>query len=187
MSCGSFAPHMHTYIWSLLIDALHDQVLRVLAISSIGRVAKFQITYLNHWLSHWPLARNAYELMRVLRHEKKKGKKTQHYCFGVQLQLQRNEVIALVNLLNRLSESVKLVHDMGQSAEMTMEGQVSAPTTPSCPLQKIWTTFFKGPAPSCPLQRFKRILSSLKQRCASCWVNLFHSRFFRFLVCWVVL
>ncbi|URE27336.1 ubiquitin-conjugating enzyme E2 [Musa troglodytarum] len=34
-----------------------------------------------------------------------------------QLQLQRNEVIALMNLLNRLSESVKFVHDKGPFAE----------------------------------------------------------------------
>ncbi|KAK9074129.1 hypothetical protein SSX86_006726 [Deinandra increscens subsp. villosa] len=38
------------------------------------------------------------------------------------LQLQRNEVIALVNLLNRLSESLKSVTDMGSSA--AMEGMV---------------------------------------------------------------
>lgn len=37
------------------------------------------------------------------------------------LQLQRNEVIALVNLLHRLSESVKLVHEIGPSVEKTME------------------------------------------------------------------
>ncbi|XP_010932625.1 endoplasmic reticulum oxidoreductin-1 isoform X1 [Elaeis guineensis] len=43
------------------------------------------------------------------------------------LQLQRNEVIALVNLLNRLSESVKLVHEMVPSIEKTMERQVSPP------------------------------------------------------------
>ncbi|KAM7498504.1 hypothetical protein LguiA_022918 [Lonicera macranthoides] len=36
------------------------------------------------------------------------------------LQLQRNEVIALVNLLNRLSESVKFVHTVGPSAENIM-------------------------------------------------------------------
>ena len=35
---------------------------------------------------------------------------------GVQLQLQRNEVIALINLLNRLSESLKSVTDKGSSA-----------------------------------------------------------------------
>lgn len=39
------------------------------------------------------------------------------------LQLQRNEVIALMNLLNRLSESLKSVTDMGSSA--AMEGLVS--------------------------------------------------------------
>lgn len=38
----------------------------------------------------------------------------------MQLQLQRNEVIALVNLLNRLSESVKLVHELGPSIDKTM-------------------------------------------------------------------
>ncbi|KAL9236515.1 hypothetical protein vseg_011175 [Gypsophila vaccaria] len=47
------------------------------------------------------------------------------------LQLQRNEVIALLNLLNRLSESVKLVHEMGPSVEK-MVGQVSGP-----PVQEV--------------------------------------------------
>ncbi|KAL5736759.1 hypothetical protein ACOSP7_031246 [Xanthoceras sorbifolium] len=42
-----------------------------------------------------------------------------------QLQLQRNEVIALVNLLNRLSESVKLVREMGPSTERIMERRIS--------------------------------------------------------------
>uniref|UniRef100_A0A1D1YM89 Endoplasmic oxidoreductin-1 n=1 Tax=Anthurium amnicola TaxID=1678845 RepID=A0A1D1YM89_9ARAE len=36
------------------------------------------------------------------------------------LQLQRNEVIALVNVLNRLSESVKFVREMGPAAEKMM-------------------------------------------------------------------
>ncbi|KAF8408847.1 hypothetical protein HHK36_004916 [Tetracentron sinense] len=54
------------------------------------------------------------------------------------LQLQRNEVIALVNLLNRLSESVKLIHEMGPSVEKIMEGQVSAPTAQSNTWQRIW-------------------------------------------------
>lgn len=49
-----------------------------------------------------------------------------------QLQLQRNEVISLINLLNRLSESVKFVHDMGPSIENATEGQVSEP-----PLSKL--------------------------------------------------
>ncbi|EYU26255.1 hypothetical protein MIMGU_mgv1a0070611mg, partial [Erythranthe guttata] len=35
------------------------------------------------------------------------------------LQLQRNEVIALLNLLHRLSESVKLVNEIVPSAELT--------------------------------------------------------------------
>ncbi|KAH6826227.1 endoplasmic reticulum oxidoreductins 1 [Perilla frutescens var. hirtella] len=41
---------------------------------------------------------------------------------GQQLQLQRNEVIASINLLNRLSESVKLVHEMGPLAERIHAG-----------------------------------------------------------------
>ncbi|XAR68222.1 hypothetical protein NMG60_11003280 [Bertholletia excelsa] len=44
------------------------------------------------------------------------------------LHLQRNEVIALVNLLNRLSESVKLVHEMGSSAENIKGSLISEPT-----------------------------------------------------------
>ncbi|PIA41648.1 hypothetical protein AQUCO_02200229v1 [Aquilegia coerulea] len=40
--------------------------------------------------------------------------------------LQRNEVIALVNLLNRLSESIKFVDEMGPTVEMTMKNRVSA-------------------------------------------------------------
>lgn len=53
------------------------------------------------------------------------------------LQLQRNEVIALVNLLNRLSESVKFVHEMGPSAEKmgyVSERLSKKPTS----LQRIW-------------------------------------------------
>ncbi|KAJ6829947.1 putative endoplasmic reticulum oxidoreductin-1 [Iris pallida] len=42
------------------------------------------------------------------------------------LQLQRNEVIALGNLLHRLSESVKFVHEMAPSSENIMKGQVSS-------------------------------------------------------------
>ncbi|KAJ0101939.1 hypothetical protein Patl1_05082 [Pistacia atlantica] len=45
------------------------------------------------------------------------------------LQLQRNEVIALVNLLNRLSESIKFVHEMGPSIERIMEKQTVEPST----------------------------------------------------------
>lgn len=47
----------------------------------------------------------------------------------LQLQLQRNEVIALVNLLNRLSESVKLVNEIGPSVEKSMEKFASEPST----------------------------------------------------------
>lgn len=44
----------------------------------------------------------------------------------MQLQLQRNEVIALLNLLNRLSESVKFVYEMGPSAEKLIKRKVNA-------------------------------------------------------------
>lgn len=47
---------------------------------------------------------------------------------SLQLQLQRNEVIALVNLLNRLSESIKYVCEQGPSIEKTMERQISDPS-----------------------------------------------------------
>ncbi|KAJ4726581.1 Endoplasmic reticulum oxidoreductin-1 [Melia azedarach] len=52
----------------------------------------------------------------------------QNHASQPQLQLQRNEVIALVNLLNRLSESVKFVHEMGPSIEKIMEKQISDPS-----------------------------------------------------------
>lgn len=55
------------------------------------------------------------------------------------LQLQRNEVIALINLLNRLSESVKFVHEVGPTAERIMEGPVSAPTTLISSWRKFWS------------------------------------------------
>ncbi|OIV97284.1 hypothetical protein TanjilG_07036 [Lupinus angustifolius] len=45
------------------------------------------------------------------------------------LQLQRNEVIALMNLLNRLSESVKFVREIGPTAERTIEGHPSSYNT----------------------------------------------------------
>ncbi|KAM0932172.1 putative endoplasmic reticulum oxidoreductin 1, ERO1-like superfamily [Dioscorea sansibarensis] len=47
------------------------------------------------------------------------------------LQLQRNEVIALINLLNRLSESIKFVQETGPAAEKVMERQVSSPSSRS--------------------------------------------------------
>ncbi|XP_009360923.2 endoplasmic reticulum oxidoreductin-1 isoform X2 [Pyrus x bretschneideri] len=69
------------------------------------------------------------------------------------LHLQRNEVIALMNLLNRLSESVKFVNEIGSSTEMLAKGQISSPTTPNCPLQRMWASMFNTPAPSCPLRK----------------------------------
>ncbi|GMH25623.1 hypothetical protein Nepgr_027466 [Nepenthes gracilis] len=54
------------------------------------------------------------------------------------LQLQRNEVIALVNLLYRLSESVKFVHELAPVAE-SMRGQVSLPLPQETGmLQRVW-------------------------------------------------
>ncbi|KAI8524433.1 hypothetical protein RHMOL_Rhmol13G0149900 [Rhododendron molle] len=57
------------------------------------------------------------------------------------LQLQRNEVIALTNLLNRLSESVKFIHEVGPSISKTMGGPLSVPTSLR-PLQRLWTHVF---------------------------------------------
>ncbi|XP_065878064.1 endoplasmic reticulum oxidoreductin-1-like [Euphorbia lathyris] len=57
------------------------------------------------------------------------------------LQLQRNEVIALINLLNRLSESVNLVHEMGPAVEMIMN---KSPTTPSNLWQRMGASLFKS-------------------------------------------
>jgi ERO1-like protein alpha/ERO1-like protein beta len=54
------------------------------------------------------------------------------------LQLQRNEVIALVNLLNRLSESVKMVHDMSPDVERLMEDQIAKVSAKPARLRRIW-------------------------------------------------
>ncbi|KAK6132564.1 hypothetical protein DH2020_033666 [Rehmannia glutinosa] len=54
------------------------------------------------------------------------------------LQLQRNEVIALVNLLHRLSESVKLVHEIGPSIEQSMEFTSELPMQEISLLQRAW-------------------------------------------------
>uniref|UniRef100_A0A5B7BDB0 Putative Endoplasmic reticulum oxidoreductins 1 isoform 1 n=1 Tax=Davidia involucrata TaxID=16924 RepID=A0A5B7BDB0_DAVIN len=59
---------------------------------------------------------------------------------GQTLQLQRNEVIALMNLLNRLTKSIKFVHEMGPSVETIMEGQISPSTYQSRPWQRIWAS-----------------------------------------------
>ena len=56
----------------------------------------------------------------------------------LQLQLQRNEVIALLNVLNRLSESVKHVHERGPSVEKIL-GQVAEPALyEDSSWQRIW-------------------------------------------------
>lgn len=63
---------------------------------------------------------------------------TWDYSYVFQLQLQRNEVIALVNLLNRLSESVKMVHDMGPDVERLMEDQIAKVSAKPGRLRRIW-------------------------------------------------
>ncbi|KAJ7947332.1 endoplasmic reticulum oxidoreductin-1-like [Quillaja saponaria] len=63
---------------------------------------------------------------------------------GNPLQLQRNEVIALMNLLNRLSESVRLIHEMGSSVETaTIEGKIYGYTLPTGILKRIWSCLLK--------------------------------------------
>ncbi|XP_062014511.1 endoplasmic reticulum oxidoreductin-1-like [Rosa rugosa] len=56
------------------------------------------------------------------------------------LQLQRNEVIALVNLLNRLSESVEIVRQSGDSIRKVAEGgRVIEPSIQTIStLQRLW-------------------------------------------------
>ena len=61
----------------------------------------------------------------------------------LQLQLQRNEVIALMNLLNRLSESVKFVQEIGPTAERIVEGRVSAYSLISS-WKRIWSYVAKA-------------------------------------------
>lgn len=56
---------------------------------------------------------------------------------GQTLQLQHNEVIALMNLLNRLSESVKFVHEMGPAVEKTVGRRIPALGTQPNQWQKI--------------------------------------------------
>ncbi|KAJ8761914.1 hypothetical protein K2173_006516 [Erythroxylum novogranatense] len=60
------------------------------------------------------------------------------------LQLQRNEVIALVNLLNRLSESLKFVHEKGPTVEMMMGKQNASPGALVNLCQRVWTSLFKS-------------------------------------------
>ncbi|KAJ4825187.1 Endoplasmic reticulum oxidoreductin-2 [Turnera subulata] len=66
-----------------------------------------------------------------------------HEHLGQTLQLQRNEVIALVNLLNRLSESVKFVHEMGPSVETIIEDNFSALATQRSLLQRMLASLLK--------------------------------------------
>ncbi|PON67277.1 Endoplasmic reticulum oxidoreductin [Parasponia andersonii] len=53
------------------------------------------------------------------------------------LQLQRNEVIALLNLLNRLSESVKYVHEKGPSVEKIL-GEIDHVTYEDSTRKRMW-------------------------------------------------
>lgn len=63
------------------------------------------------------------------------------YLFALQLQLQRNELIALMNLLNRLSESVKFVREMGPKAEaIDGGGKPPLPGEQSCPFHRMWSS-----------------------------------------------
>ncbi|PKI68048.1 endoplasmic reticulum oxidoreductin-2-like [Punica granatum] len=60
---------------------------------------------------------------------------------GHALQLQRNELIALMNLLNRLSESVKFVREMGPTAEAICGGdKPHLLDKQSCPLHRMWSS-----------------------------------------------
>jgi ERO1-like protein alpha len=70
--------------------------------------------------------------------------KTQLTLHLIVFQLQQqNEVIALMNLLNRLSESVKFIHEMGPTAERIMEGHLFGHTKLIRPLKKIWSSILQ--------------------------------------------
>ena len=62
----------------------------------------------------------------------------------LQLQLQRNEVIALINLLNRLSESIKFIHEMGPAVEAVTHGQISAGSAEACRWKRFWSSLRLG-------------------------------------------
>ncbi|KAI4323147.1 hypothetical protein L6164_022777 [Bauhinia variegata] len=58
---------------------------------------------------------------------------------GLPLQLQRNEVIALLNLLNRLSESIKVVHESGDMFVNSVDRQiVDAASHETSKWQNLW-------------------------------------------------
>ncbi|KAK8580523.1 hypothetical protein V6N13_143604 [Hibiscus sabdariffa] len=59
------------------------------------------------------------------------------------LEVQRNEVIALMNLLNRLSESLKFVHEMGAAAEKQSEGKIIPPTRLNSLVQRVLASIVK--------------------------------------------
>ncbi|KAK4782330.1 hypothetical protein SAY86_016432 [Trapa natans] len=59
---------------------------------------------------------------------------------GQSLQLQRNELIALMNLLNRLSESVKFVNEMGPKVEAIDGGKPPLVGEQSCPFHRMWSS-----------------------------------------------
>uniref|UniRef100_A0A2P2J689 Endoplasmic reticulum oxidoreductin-1 n=1 Tax=Rhizophora mucronata TaxID=61149 RepID=A0A2P2J689_RHIMU len=67
-----------------------------------------------------------------------------HDNLSQNLQLQRNEVIALVNLLNRLSESVRFVQEKGHDVDMIVGEQISSPTAPRSLWQSVAGPFFKS-------------------------------------------
>ncbi|XP_039038346.1 endoplasmic reticulum oxidoreductin-2-like [Hibiscus syriacus] len=56
------------------------------------------------------------------------------------LQMQRNEVIALMNLLNRLWESVKFVHEKGPAAERLVGGNKHSSSRLNSLVQRIWAS-----------------------------------------------
>lgn len=60
------------------------------------------------------------------------------------LTLQRNEVIALINLLNRLSESIKFIHEMGPAVETVMHGQISVGSAETCLWRRFWSSLRLG-------------------------------------------
>lgn len=63
----------------------------------------------------------------------------------LQLQLHRNEVIALVNLLNRLSESIKFVHEKGPLVESLMKDLPSEYSAQQMSLwRRLWETTLGG-------------------------------------------
>ncbi|WOH00758.1 hypothetical protein DCAR_0520133 [Daucus carota subsp. sativus] len=60
---------------------------------------------------------------------------------GQPLQLHRNEVIALVNLLNKLSESIRIVNEKASSVERLMNGIPIEPPKQNIKLwQELWKT-----------------------------------------------